>query len=1160
MSFWNFLGGSSIGGTLATVAALGFASRLLNRNVANGSAGSAGSTRETVDPGVRLQLDADLENKIPILYGEAFFSGYLTDAAITANFKTMYYCLTLAELTGTKLSNNQASDYTFKDVYLNNNRVVFKADGITVDYTVDNNGNQDISQRDLIKIYFYANTPKQPVGYSGTTPASYTVFPGWTQADNGMTGLMYAIVEVTYSRANNVTGIPTCLFNVTNNMTLPGDVLYDYITSTRYGAGIASTDIDSSLADLNTYANTGYTYTTAGGQTATGIITIDGLVDTQTENLNNMEAIATCSSSWVTYDNNAGKWGIIIDQAGNSIASLNDSNIIGEISVSGTSLTQLQNQADVRFQNTDILDKTDYAKITIPPEDLFPNEFPSTLQLDLPYTNKQHIAIKLGLQQLKQARVDKIIQFTTDYSFVNLRAGEIIDITNSTLGYTNKKFRIISVEETDGDDGSIQISFVCLEYDSTVYDYDIQEYEVETEDGIFNMGSIGKPDQPTVTKIEMSNIPRIVINAEVPSGIVDRMEFWLTFDTTVPVDANRTYIQVGEFSNPDASLLVENQAVSYTYSGLAQNDFFIKVRGSNNIIAGPYSDPTGLIEYVPVQVTDAVNPETGVIDNSGNLLTLLALTELLTRLDGLWGPIGNAFTGNSVFTQIFDLFTDKTGYDLVGQTESGNLIVAANVSTSYQGTVIASTANNLNFTGSGVTATAAGSNVTIAIDGGVSPSQANTIAQGAAQSYATTAPRQAGLQGEFFPFVFGSSEYMGAYQSKFGILTGDSLIFGNGTAASATCSSVNSGLRTFRTNFSGSTDSTVQIQAASRHTLATVDTAFAAGPGEGFGIPRNSTQSTYYNANPPSPGGYTNTGPNPQDRFYWYDRLAWQRQSTNNNNTNFLNFPGLNGMGRTGTATSVCDVFYVSVCQTYNPALALHEQAWGNWQKLGPVPWTGQLGAVTPNFPDRARPSASCQTLFDITGYSSTGDLCSYNVNESGQPGSVGTRQIFEDLGMTTTVNVPVNGMVIFGISAYNVGNVPFASNTIYRRSTGGQFVFPGYTPVSGQTASIQTWDLQTGRTPQGSPNGQFFLNDYNVSNRVWSKFPNWPSSWRTLTPNTTVWPTSGNIVAETIQWHKDTTTITSSANTPNGVAQLQGFTINPGPIFNCPIFTVDKV
>jgi hypothetical protein len=1106
MSFWNFLGGSSIGGTLATVAALGFASRLLNRNVSSGSSGASAATREVVDPGVRLQLDAELENKIPILYGEAFFGGYLTDAAITANYKTMYYCLTLAELTGTKLSNGQASGYTFKDVYLNNNRVIFKADGVTVDYTVDNNGNQDISQRDLIKIYFYANTPIQPVGYSGTTPPSYTVFPGWTQADNGMTGLMYAIVEVTYSRSNNVTGIPTCLFNVTNNMTLPGDVLYDYITSTRYGAGIASTDIDSSLVDLNTYANTGYSYTTAGGQTATGIITIDGLVDTQTENLNNMEAIATCSSSWVTYDNNAGKWGIIIDQAGNSIASLNDSNIIGEISVSGTSLTQLQNEADVRFQNTDILDKTDYAKITIPSEDLFPNEFPSTLQLNLPYTNKQHVAIKLGLQQLKQARVDKIIQFTTDYSFVNLRAGEIIDITNSTLGYTNKKFRIISVEETDGDDGSIQISFVCLEYESTVYDYDIQEYEVETEDGIFNMGSIGKPDQPTVTKIEMSNIPRIVINAEVPSGIVDRMEFWLTFDTTVPVDANRTYIQVGEFSNPDASLLVENQAVSYTYSGLAQNDFFIKVRGSNNIIAGPYSDPTGLIEYVPVQVTDAVNPETGVIDNSGNLLTLLALTELLTRLDGLWGPIGNAFTGNSVFTQIFDLFTDKTGYDLVGQTESGNLIVAANVSTSYQGTVIASTANNLNFTGNAVTATASGSNVTIAINStGVSPSEANTIAQGAAQSYATTSPKNAGLQGEYFPFVFGSSEYMGSVQSKFGILTGDSLIFGNGTAASATCSSVASGLQRFRMNFSGTTDPTAGIASTSGATL---------------------TQNT----------GNRN--------------LKFTKQSTTNNNPKWVSFPGMNSM----TAGQL-DVFYVSICQTYNPAVALNEQAWGNWQKLAPL--SGASNAMRTNFPDRARPTASCQTSFDIRGYSSTGDKCSYDPYASGQPGRPGGEPlgylVWTDNGMTTQVNVPSNGMVIFGICAYNVGNVPFASNTIYRPSTGSTFVFPGYTPISGQTASIQPWDIKFGDV-RYSQNSDFYL-------EAPANNTNWPSDWNSLPVSTTVWPTSGNIALQLNQWHTATTTVTASSFSPNGVVFVQAYqVINPGPIKNCPIFSVSKV
>lgn len=620
--------GKSIGANLARVAVLGYLTKLLNKNVGNGGGGE-----DIVDQGVRLQLTPSTDNKIPVLYGEAYFGGYITDAYLSEDYKKMTYVLTLAETTGNLLSTSSASAYTFNGVYFNNNRVVFKADGVTVDYTLDSSGNQDIAFRDLVKVYFYAaGTGIQPTGSSGTTPASDTVVPGWDDTNYPMSGLMYAVVEVTYSRANNVTGLPECTFHVTNSMTLPGDVLNDYITNDRYGAGLTSTDIDNSLATLNTFCAAGFTYTDAAAEQQTGVISINGLVDTNTDVLTNMEALAAAGSAWMSYDIHAGKWSAIINRAGSSTASMTDSHIVGEISVGGTSLTALHNAADVKFQNTDILDKTDFAKINLPTEDLFQNELPNVMQIALPFTNKQNVAIKLGAQMLKQARVDKMISFTTDYSFLNVRAGDLIDVTSPVYGYTNKVFRVISAQEEEGEDATILIRFQCLEYDAAVYDFDVQEYEIETEDGILSVGAIGKPDTPVVQTIQQSNTPRINIIAEVPSGIVDAMEFWITFDTSIPNDADRAYIQIGTFSNPDGSPLTENQSITYTYSQLSQSNFFVKVRGVNNIASGPYSDPTGLVAYVPVVVADSIGDVQ--LSVGGQLMSLGILT-LLNNLDSL---------------------------------------------------------------------------------------------------------------------------------------------------------------------------------------------------------------------------------------------------------------------------------------------------------------------------------------------------------------------------------------------------------------------------------------------------------------------------------------------------------------------------------------------
>ena len=58
-----------------------------------------------------------------------------------------------------------------------------------------------------------------------------------------MNQLVFAVVQVNYVRAFNLVGIGNMTFDIENTMRLPGDVLYDISTNTRYGAGIPSADI-----------------------------------------------------------------------------------------------------------------------------------------------------------------------------------------------------------------------------------------------------------------------------------------------------------------------------------------------------------------------------------------------------------------------------------------------------------------------------------------------------------------------------------------------------------------------------------------------------------------------------------------------------------------------------------------------------------------------------------------------------------------------------------------------------------------------------------------------------------------------------------------------------------------------------------------------------
>lgn len=196
--------------------------------------------------GVRLQVAPNVNQRIPVLYGSAFFGGIITDAAISDDSRSMYYVLTLCEKTGTKISDNQASTFKFKNVYWNDNKVIFKNDGYTADYTIDRDGNADRNVEGIVQIFPFngsSTSPTRVEGYTNYNIANaYNIVPGWT-SNHTMNDLIFVVVKVDYNSERGQTGIPTISFNVENSMSMPGDCLYDYMTNTRYGAGISSSEI-----------------------------------------------------------------------------------------------------------------------------------------------------------------------------------------------------------------------------------------------------------------------------------------------------------------------------------------------------------------------------------------------------------------------------------------------------------------------------------------------------------------------------------------------------------------------------------------------------------------------------------------------------------------------------------------------------------------------------------------------------------------------------------------------------------------------------------------------------------------------------------------------------------------------------------------------------
>ena len=61
-----------------------------------------------------------------------------------------------------------------------------------------------------------------------------------------MNNLAFVLVSIVYNAEKNLTGLGNMQFKVTNTMKQPGDVLFDYMTNARYGAGIPEAEINKS--------------------------------------------------------------------------------------------------------------------------------------------------------------------------------------------------------------------------------------------------------------------------------------------------------------------------------------------------------------------------------------------------------------------------------------------------------------------------------------------------------------------------------------------------------------------------------------------------------------------------------------------------------------------------------------------------------------------------------------------------------------------------------------------------------------------------------------------------------------------------------------------------------------------------------------------------
>lgn len=443
------------------------------------------SLDQGADPGVSVQLPPATDNKLPILYGQAFTSGPIFDAAISNQNKTMTYCIALSEETTT-------GTFSCSEIFMNDVKLIFS--GNTVTSHVDPNQSSDTSYAGNVRVNIYqgGSAAGDCIFPTSGGVAATSIVPHWG-VNHTANAMVYAVLQVDYDAENGLSGLPQMTFKMNNTLNNPGDVLFDYLTNDRYGCGLSNAQIDiTSITGTANTAMKGYSDELVSYTNASNVSTtlkryqINGMLSTFDNCATNIDKICQAAGTFFTFDVKDGKFAAIPNRALSTAEKANclvynDDNIVSKIDISSTELYQLFNGVEIEFMDQQRKDQTNTVLVETPVSDRNANEPDNILNYKIDMINDNIRAEILANIDLNQSRVGTVIQFVSDFSGIQSDVGDVIKVTNSLYDWTDKLFRVMRVAEQQEDSGMVTAQITAIEYSD---DYYVHPVATETPNAI----------------------------------------------------------------------------------------------------------------------------------------------------------------------------------------------------------------------------------------------------------------------------------------------------------------------------------------------------------------------------------------------------------------------------------------------------------------------------------------------------------------------------------------------------------------------------------------------------------------------------------------------------------------------------------------------------
>lgn len=569
---------------------------------------------KTQNPGSRVTTSPASDNKLPVVYGSAYVGGAVVDMSITSDNQKIYYVVALSEVTNTETSGTPDT-FTFGNIYYAGKKVIFDGTDLTkvIALRDESTGLDDTSVNGYLNFYLYRNGVNNPTNtsLSATQVMNQSGLVYTWPSSKLMSNCVFAIVRLTYNTAANIRGLDSMRFQITNSRYKPGDCFLDYFSSSRYGAALALSNIDTtSLAALNTYSDQTINYIDyiGGIQTLTRF-RFDGAVDTQQPIMSNIQLMANSCDCLVKYNEITGQWGVIVQQPTYTVAmALDDSNIISGLTISPVDISNSFNIAEVKFPDgtqQDSFASAAFDLSVINPSLLYPNEPVNKQEITLNFVNNNVRAQLLANRFLESCREDLQVQAKINYVGLQLEAGDIVTLTNANYGWTAKLFRISKVVEDFGDDGSITATLSLMEYNPAVFDdANITEFTPAANTGLGSPLTFGTIPVPTIGGLYPSATnPSFQVNVTTSSnGIVQYAEIWYSAFSN-PTSAQRIFAGTTEVQANGTPYNPSTAMPAVTLSGITAGNWYFFSRMVNQLGKSNFSSASSLLQWRPTTFT-----------------------------------------------------------------------------------------------------------------------------------------------------------------------------------------------------------------------------------------------------------------------------------------------------------------------------------------------------------------------------------------------------------------------------------------------------------------------------------------------------------------------------------------------------------------------------